>query len=107
MFCNAYTQNSAYIYKLINFARHKEINIITTSRRPANINRSLTANTDTFYFAKISEPIDIKYFNSITGGAHENKLNELNKYEFLRYSEGGKLLRVKTTKKDLEIIDAL
>ncbi|MDR2789538.1 MAG: ATP-binding protein [Campylobacteraceae bacterium] len=108
MFCNAYTQNSSYIYKLINFARHKEINIITTSRRPANISRSLTANTDTFYFARISEPNDLDYANKILNKEVIEAIGNLEKFEFIKYTEEtNESVKLKTTLNNIEIIDSL
>ncbi|MDR3178408.1 MAG: hypothetical protein LBT96_05440 [Campylobacteraceae bacterium] len=96
-----------YIYKLVNYGRHNEIDLITTSRRPANINRSLTANTDDFYFAKISEPTDLQYFKNIAGEKYLNEIQLLSRFEFLKYSEGGNLCKVKTSKSNLELIDGL
>jgi ABC-type cobalamin/Fe3+-siderophores transport system ATPase subunit len=106
MFCNAYTQNTAYIYKLVNFARHKEINIFTTSRRPANVSRSLTANSDVFYFARINEPADLDYANKILNKETIEAIGNLGKYEFIKYmEENNEVSKVKTTLKNVELID--
>ncbi|MDR2081713.1 MAG: hypothetical protein LBP54_07520 [Campylobacteraceae bacterium] len=92
--------------KIIQYGRHYLIDIITTSRRPANIGRNLTAMTDIFYFSRLTEPNDIDYFRKIGGERYIETLQKLPKFLFLGM-EDDKFSLIKTTKRDIGIIDAL
>ncbi|MCL5062201.1 MAG: hypothetical protein M1443_03200 [Nitrospirae bacterium] len=51
--------------KMIHYSRHYGIDIITTSRRPANISRDLTSQTDVFCIFRITEKRDLDYFYAL------------------------------------------
>ncbi len=51
--------------KMIHYSRHYGIDIITTSRRPANISRDLTSQTDAFSIFRITEKRDLDYFYAL------------------------------------------
>jgi hypothetical protein len=108
MFYNAYTSNNSYINKIIQYGRHYLIDVITTSRRPANIGRNLTAMSDMFYFTRITEPRDIKYIKETKDDeSFLKKIQELQKYNFLELREDGSYSIVRTNNKDINIIDRL
>ena len=77
--------------RLINYSRHYHIDIITTSRRPANISKNLTSQTDIFYVFKMTEPADLKYFKSINPQIIK-LLPTLKEYEFVKYSDTQKVM---------------
>jgi hypothetical protein len=106
MFYNVHTSDKSNINKIIQYGRHNLIDLITTSRRPANIGRNLTAMTDIFYFSRLTEPADLKYFKDIGGERYVDTLQILDKYTFLRL-EDDKFSVIKTDKRDIEIIDNL
>lgn len=106
MFFNSTATNKNNIYKLVHYGRHNEIDIITTSRRPANISRNLTSQTDVFYFSQLSEPVDLKYFESICDKKYTETVKSLQRYSFLRYADNEYTL-IKTKKGDIERIDKL
>jgi hypothetical protein len=108
MFFNASSSSKNNIYKAVHYGRHNEIDIITTSRRPANISRNLTAMTDTFYFSKITEPKDLQYVKEITTNEAIIKIvQKIEKFYFLKLQENGGYALVKTNVSDIEIIDGL
>lgn len=49
------------LLNIIKYGRHKEINLIGIAQRPANVNRSLTAQADVKIIFRITEPTDLKY----------------------------------------------
>lgn len=54
-----------YWRRLIHYSRHYNIDIITTSRRPHNISRDLTSQTDLFCLFQITEPRDLVYLANL------------------------------------------
>ncbi len=105
MFFDTRADKKHPLYKLVHYGRHNEIDIVSTSRRPANISRNLTSQTDTFYLSKITEPVDTKYFKMRYGNAIIERLQSLNKFEFLKVEED-KIDLVKTTLRDIAILSA-
>jgi energy-coupling factor transporter ATP-binding protein EcfA2 len=107
MFFDTHASNKNGLYKLVHYGRHSQIDIMTTSRRPSNISRNLTAMTDTFYFSKLTEPADVKYYKDTAGEKYLNIVQNLKKYTFLKVDDNRLFSIVKTTEKDIEIIDKL
>ncbi len=105
MFFDTRADKKHPLYKLVHYGRHNEIDIVSTSRRPANISRNLTSQTDTFYLSKITEPVDTKYFKMRYGQAIIERLQSLKKFEFLKVEED-KIDLVKTTMRDIAILSA-
>ncbi len=105
MFFDTRADKKHPLYKLVHYGRHNEIDIVSTSRRPANISRNLTSQTDTFYLSKITEPVDTKYFKMRYGQAIIERLQSLKKFEFLKVEED-KIDVVKTTMRDIAILSA-
>lgn len=105
MFFDTRTNKKSYFNKLVQYGRHFEIDIITTSRRPANISRNLTALTDIFYFSRLREPTDKKYIKDTAGAAAENIVMNLEKFSFLKIEDEKKEI-IKTTLEDLKILSA-
>lgn len=103
MFFDTRTPKTSYFNKLVQYGRHNQIDIITTSRRPANISRNLTALTDIFYFSRLREPNDKLYIKNILGAEFMDQVAELEKFSFLRVEDEEKEI-IKTTEKDLKIL---
>lgn len=74
-------------YKLIHYGRHLQIDIFTTSRRPANISRNLTSQTDVTIFSKVREPNDKKYLKAFIGERYVKVAQSLPKFSFLVIDE--------------------
>lgn len=103
MFFDTRTNKNSYFNKLVQYGRHNKIDIITTSRRPANISRNLTALTDIFYFSRLREPNDKLYIKNILGTEYMEQVADLEKFSFLRVEDESKMI-VKTSEKDLKIL---
>ncbi len=103
MFFDTRTNKTSYFNKLAQYGRHNQIDIITTSRRPANISRNLTALTDIFYFSRLREPNDKLYIKNLLGTNFVEQIAELEKFSFLKVEDEKKEI-VKTTEKDLKIL---
>lgn len=93
------------MYKLIHYGRHNEIDIITTSRRPANISRNLTSQTDIFYFSRLREPADKKYVKDSIGPLHVKTVEELERFHFLVYEDEENTSILKTNEQDLMLVE--
>jgi len=67
---------------IVNIGRHKGIDLIALSRRPARVNRDLTSNADRIYIAgPLNEPNDINYLAEFIGSECSEKLRQLNREE--------------------------
>jgi hypothetical protein len=53
--------------RLVRYGRHKRISQIYVSRRPAEIHRDLTAQSDLIVSFRQHEPADIKYLSAVMG----------------------------------------
>jgi len=87
MFAPPTMTRKAYFYKLIHYGRHAQIDIFTTSRRPANISRNLTSQTDIFLFSRVREPNDKNYIAHYIGKEHVKTAESLEKFSFLLIDE--------------------
>lgn len=103
MFFDTRTNKKSYFNKLVQYGRHNQIDIITTSRRPANISRNLTALTDIFYFSRLREPNDKKYVKHSIGTEYVDVIADLEKFSFLKVEDEKKEI-IKTTQKDVAIL---
>lgn len=70
--------------RIIHLGRHYKIELITTSRRPANISRDITSQTAEFYIYKVTEKRDLDYFSYLNADLPE-RIRALNKYHFIKY----------------------
>jgi len=67
--------------------RHLNINMIFASRRPAEINRLITAQTRRFILFRTTEPSDIRFLKSVVGPVADDLVN-LQKLEYLDWNHG-------------------
>lgn len=88
-----------YLERLYKYGRHKNINLICISRRPAEIGRLLTAQSDIIISFLQTEKRDIDYFKNFTDDPDQLKRLRVGEYKvLLGESELNRLLR-KTDKK--------
>ncbi|MBI4847552.1 MAG: ATP-binding protein [Nitrospirae bacterium] len=71
--------------RVIHYGRHYNIDLVTTSRRPANISRDLTSQTDEFYVFRVTEKRDLEYFENLSSELPE-LIRGLPKYSYLKYN---------------------
>ena len=83
----AYVGNDSYLYKICNFGRHKEIDLIGVARRPANMPRILTSQSNYLFLGNSNqEPLDLKYIREFVDKKTYNDYLNLSKYSFLCYN---------------------
>lgn len=105
MFFDVHTNKKSFFNQLVQYGRHNEIDIISTSRRPANIHRNLTSLTDAFYFSRLREPNDQKYIKALLGNEYVEKIKGLEKFSFLKCEDEEKEV-IRTNEKDVRILQA-
>lgn len=104
MFFDTRATNKNKMYDFVHYGRHNEIDIITTSRRPANISRNLTSQTDIFYFSKLREPMDKKYIKDSVGMEFVSTVENLERYSFLKIDDDHNQEIIKTTIQEVELL---
>jgi hypothetical protein len=104
LFTDALGRKDDALDGLIHYGRHNQIDLVTTSRRPANISRNLTSQTDFFYLSRLAEPNDTKYFKQKYGNDIIPILQNLPKYEFLQVDDENNKKRIITTSRDVKIL---
>lgn len=67
--------------------RHLNINMIFASRRPAEVNRLITAQSRRFILFRTTEPADIRFLKSIVG-VSADELKDLPPLHFLDWNHG-------------------
>ena len=83
------------LQKIINYGRHKGINLIGLSRRAFKVPRDLTSNSDKVIVAgPLNEPRDIKYLSEFMDSTDAEKVRALKREdgkgaEFLEWSQDG------------------
>lgn len=70
--------------RIIHLGRHFKLDLVTTSRRPANISRDLTSQTAEFYIFKVTEKRDLDYFAERSSELPD-KIKALKKYHYIKY----------------------
>lgn len=81
--------------RLLKYGRHKGISMVFVSRRPAEINRLITSQTQRYICFTMIEPSDIRYMSSVIG--HQAKdLPSLPKLQYIDWtSDRVKRLKIK------------
>ena len=87
MFFDTRADKKNHMYHLVHYGRQNEIDIVSTSRRPANISRNLTSQTVTFYISKMTEPNDTRYFKKRFGESVVSTIQNLKKFNFLEIDD--------------------
>lgn len=81
-YCSA--QNVSEVFsKIIRYGRHKNISLITTSRRTAEVPRLLTSQATDFYIFSHHEPRDIDYFSHLFSPNVAEKVRQLKKLQYI------------------------
>lgn len=105
-YCGASLSKKSSFYEIIHTGRHKEIDLYTASRRPANISRDLTSQTDIFYLTMVTENRDFDYIKQAFGEEVAERLKTIEKFNFLVIdkskinADGSNPLNFLLTKKD-------
>lgn len=102
MFADTRMTRKAKFYHLIHYGRHNQIDIFTTSRRPANISRNITSQTDVTIFSRVREPADKKYIVNYIGKQYLETAQSLERFSFLVIDENEEAHILKTEKKAIK-----
>lgn len=73
--------------ELYNTARHYQINLIGASRRPNQVNRIITSQSDLIIIFHTSEPSDLIYYKHYISKEIIERIRNLKKYEYLWYGD--------------------
>ena len=76
-------KTDVYLEKLFKYGRHKNINLICISRRPAEIGRLLTAQSDIIISFRQTEKRDIDYFRYFTDNPEQLKNLKIGEFKVL------------------------
>ena len=68
---------------LIRYGRHREVSMIATSRRPADVPRLLTSQANTLYCFRFIEPRDLDYLKQYAN-INIAELQGLNDYKYIK-----------------------
>lgn len=79
---------------IVQRGRHRNIELIGVTQRPANIDRLLTSQTKEMYILSMTEPRDIAYFKDAIGGDVEEKIAALEQYQYVHWQENEEELNV-------------
>lgn len=79
------------IEALIRYGRHKDISQIYLARRPTELHRDLTANSDVIVVFNTQEPRDINYLRSFIGEQAQEAIRlDAEKYELIYWTSNPK-----------------
>ena len=76
--------------QLIRYGRNHGVHILTGCRRPAELNRNITAGANTIYIFQTQEPRDIEYFaKTLIGKEQAERLKNMPEYHglFINYDK--------------------
>lgn len=89
-YCTPYQISDAFAH-IIQRGRHKNITLIGVTQRPYGIHRLLTSQAKELYIFSTSEPRDRDYLKSLLGQEIEAKLDALQQYQYVKWTDGGQL----------------
>jgi hypothetical protein len=76
------------LYELCNYCRHREVAMIGTARRPAQVSKDYTYGLSEICAFGFTEPGDLKYFEGKCGSAVAGVIPSLGKFEYIRWIQG-------------------
>jgi energy-coupling factor transporter ATP-binding protein EcfA2 len=76
---------SAEIMDAMARSRHARLSWLCAARRPAELARFLTAQTDSLYSARMHEPRDLSWLSNAGGDSYAKVVAQLKEYHFARY----------------------
>lgn len=74
---------SKELLHIIHYGRHFGINLLTNTRRYADVPRLLTSQADDIYIFRTTEPRDIEYIRQTAGKQVANEIQQLKQYEYI------------------------
>lgn len=74
--------------RIVQRGRHRNITLIGVTPAPFGINRDLTRQAKEIYIFRTTEPRDIQYLRGLLGSGIEEKLNQLEQYQYVKWKDG-------------------
>jgi len=81
--------------KVIFRGRMKDIHFIGLMQRPIGIHRDITSQASEILIFNIDEPTDVKYFRNRIGQDIEDRIRQLEEYQYLHWIDGVKEIEVR------------
>lgn len=78
-------QPTSEIANLVQFGRNRGISWLGTTRRPAEIHRTITASLTHITTFRMEEPRDLEYLQAYAGGRMATLAKQLRRYEYLAH----------------------
>ena len=91
--CTAYDLPESFS-RLIARGRHRNITLIGVTPAPFGIHRDLTRQAKEIYVFNTREPRDRDYLRNLLGQEIESKLDQLKKYEYVKWADGKEGLEI-------------
>ncbi len=92
-YCSAYKISPTFA-QIIQRGRHKNITLIGITQRPYGIHRLLTSQAKEIYIFNTNEPRDREYLRTLLGQEIEPKLDALEQYQYIKWSDGSPELTI-------------
>jgi len=92
-YCTANKIGESFAH-VIQRGRHKNITLIGVTQRPYGIHRLLTSQAKEIYVFNTNEPRDRDYLRTLLGQEIDQKLDELKKYEYIKWADGNDNLEI-------------
>ena len=80
--------------KVIFRGRMKDIHFIGLMQRPIGIHRDITSQASEILVFKVDEPTDVKYFQNRIGRNIEDRIRQLEEYQYLHWIDGAEEIEV-------------
>jgi hypothetical protein len=82
------------IVEIIERGQHSDTSILTTSRRPQRVPKTLTAQAGEIWVSGMHEPSDLAYFKA--AGLESDKISQLEPRSWIRWESGSSVEIIKT-----------
>lgn len=92
-YCTSFQISESFAH-IIQRGRHKNIELIGVTQRPYGIHRLLTSQAKEIYVFATNEPRDRDYLKNLLGIEVEDKLNQLQQYQYIRWMDGNDVLEI-------------
>jgi len=92
-YCTSY-QISEHFAHVVQRGRHKNITLLGITQRPYGVHRLLTSQAKEIYIFNTNEPRDREYLKTLLGQEIEVKLDQLEKYQYIKWTDGNDNLEI-------------
>lgn len=76
------------LIRIAEHGRHRDLNLIGMTRRPALVSKTITAQVDKLILFRVQDPNDVRYFSQYIHKDILKYIRKLDRYEYLLYEFG-------------------